>query len=74
MLVRQQWQILSRGFTTEAQAILVRLTLANRRQSSKVLAQQWSQSTNINISSRTVRRRLDNNGLKSYRPAKKTFY
>lgn len=54
--------------------LLVRNCLANRRQSSRVLARQWVDSIECNaISSRTVRRRLCKANLKSYRPAKKPF-
>lgn len=47
--------------------------MTNRRLSSKALAQDLWESSNVNISARSVRRRLLKANLKSHRPAKKPF-
>ena len=57
-----------------ADRVLSRLATQGRFKGSRELAVDWHASTGTNASARTVRRRLVNDGLKSYRPAKKPFF
>lgn len=57
--------------STRADRVLCRLAIQGRLKGSTELLADWHASTGVTASSRTVRRRLFNSGLKSYRPAKK---
>ena len=50
---------------------LVRLSLADRHLTSPPLRREWEESTGVQVSTRTVRRRLVDNGLKGCRARKK---
>ena len=56
-----------------ADRILSRLACQGRFKGSMELAVDWFESTRTSASSSTVRRRLINDGLKSYRPARKRY-
>lgn len=51
--------------------VLRRLSMTNRRLTSTALRSEWVTHTRVEVSARTVRRRLFNMGLKAYRPRKK---
>ena len=50
---------------------LVRLSLSNRRLTSSDLCQEWRQSTGVEVSTSTIRKRLLQSGLRGCKAKKK---